>query len=788
LIRTPQENRITRLGKPFARTRRPRPCEEFPMTSVAKRGFSAALVFLAAGAAVAGPGDTPPKPSPSVALAASRNLADKEPPATMKRPVVDEYHGVKVTDDYRWLENWDDPSVKAWSEAQNAYARTVLDKLPQAAAVRERLTVLESGAGVAFQHLKWNEKAKVWFAQKVDPVKQQPLLVTLGDTGDNRSEKTLVDPNVLDRTGLTTIDWFVPSPDGKLVAVSLSTGGTESGDIHVYSVADAKEVGDVVPRAHGGTAGGSLAWASDSSGFYYTRYPRAGERPESDMDFWVQVYFHAMGTPTETDRYEVGKDFPKIAEIVLETSKDGNAVLASVQKGDGGEFMHFLKFGGDWQRITKWEDKVVQATLGDGVLYLVSRDHAPRGKVLRCELNDPRKITGNIIVPEDPSLSIATDFFANTGVTPVGTGFFVQYQAGGPSELRAFGADGKARGSIELPPVSSVNQVAEGPDGRAMVEVETFITPPAWYSLDASSLHPNPTALAQTTPAKLDGCEVVREFATSKDGTKVPISIIRPKSAASKIAAPGAKGDSPKLPTILWGYGGYGVSESPGFSPRRAVWLEQGGVFAIANIRGGGEFGEEWHLQGNLTKKQNVFDDFEAASRHLVGRYTDREHFGIMGGSNGGLLMGAAFTQHPELAKAVVSSVGIYDMLRVELSANGAFNVTEFGTVKDKDQFAALYAYSPYHHVKDGANYPDILFLTGANDPRVDPMQSRKMTARLQAAQGRNGTVLLRTSANAGHGVGSSLSERIEQNVDIYGFLFDRLGLQFGEKKSGHER
>ncbi len=237
-------------------------------------------------------------------------------------------------------------------------------------------------------------------------------------------------------------------------------------------------------------------------------------------------------------------------------------------------------------------------------------------------------------------------------------------------------------------------------------------------------------------------------MAVSKDGTRVPVNIVRRK----ELKLDGSN------PTILYGYGGYGISVSPRFSASRQLWLEQGGVFAVANIRGGGEFGEAWHRAGNLTKKQNVFDDFYAAAKHLIDAgYTSPDHLAILGGSNGGLLMGATMTQHPKICQAVVSHVGIYDMLRVELSPNGAFNVTEFGTVRDEPQFRALYAYSPYHHVKDGVAYPATLFLTGANDPRVDPMQSRKMTARLQAASP-DSVTLLRTNAEAGHGIGSSLA------------------------------
>jgi prolyl oligopeptidase len=263
----------------------------------------------------------------------------------------------------------------------------------------------------------------------------------------------------------------------------------------------------------------------------------------------------------------------------------------------------------------------------------------------------------------------------------------------------------------------------------------------------------------------------VRSFAISNDGTRVPLNIIRRK---------GAKLDGTN-PVLLNGYGGYGISQKPFFAGSQTrVWLDQGGVSAIANLRGGGEYGEEWHKQGNLTRKQNVFDDFIACAQYLVDqKYSSPARLAIIGGSNGGLLMGAAFTQRPDLFRAVVSFVGIYDMLRVELDPNGAFNVTEFGTVKDPEQLKALYAYSPYHHVKEETPYPAILFLTGENDHRVNPMESRKMTARLQAASSSDHPILLRTTASAGHGIGTALDERIEQGADLFSFLFDQLGINY---------
>lgn len=749
-----------------------------------------------------------------------------QPPVTYKSPTIDSYHGVSVTDDYRWLEDWSSPEVKAWSDAQNAYARSNLDKLACADAIRARLTELETGASPRHSALKW--RGGMLFAMKNDPTKQQPLLVVMPSASQPDRGHSLVDPNAIDPSGSTAIDWYVPSPDGKLVAVSMSRGGSESGDVHVFDVVSGKERGgnDVIPRAHGGTAGGSLAWTADSSGFYYTRYPREGERAPADMDSYVQVYQHTLGQPGASDSYVIGKEFVRIAEIVLETDPSGRWLLVSVQNGDGGEFEHhLLNPKGVWSKLDGFADKIVEANFGEGLLFMVSRKNAPRGKVLRLTLggDDASHTSADAeeIVPQGEG-SIATDFLSGAGIEAGRSRLYVLYQSGGPNELKVFDLGGKPAGQVPLPPVSSVNEIAHVGGDDMLVEIETFVSPPAWMSYDAGNGKLENTALFQTSPADLSGnFEVKREFATSKDGTKIPISIIRSKAVGKLIdshpknldeienivrdsgldpksvkveAEPGGGVHGPawrvslQVPTIVWGYGGYGVNEAPSFSPRRVVFLEQGGVYAIANIRGGGEYGEEWHRAGNLTNKQNVFDDFYAAASSMIDRgYTTKDHLAIMGGSNGGLLMGAVFTQHPDLCKAVVSSVGIYDMLRVELSPNGAFNVTEFGSVKDKAQFEALYAYSPFHHVRDGTRYPSILMLTGANDPRVDPMNSRKMIARLQAADPR-GTFLLRTSANAGHGVGSSLHERIEQSVDIYAFLMSQLGMNYAPLSQGAGR
>jgi prolyl oligopeptidase len=331
-----------------------------------------------------------------------------------------------------------------------------------------------------------------------------------------------------------------------------------------------------------------------------------------------------------------------------------------------------------------------------------------------------------------------------------------------------FDLAGRPQPRLELPPVSAVRGLVPIGGQEVLYRVESFVEPAAWVRLDASTGQSRPTALRQTSPVDSSGWEIRREHATSRDGTRVPLNIIMPRG----IALDGSH------PLIANGYGGYGVNLEPRFRPMNELYLGHGVIYVIANLRGGGELGESWHTQGSLTQKQNVFDDFAAVLQHLIDRgYTSRDRLGVIGGSNGGLLMGATLTQHPELVRAVVSLVGIYDMLRVELSPNGAFNVTEFGTVQDEAQFRALYAYSPYHRVRDGVAYPATLFATGANDPRVEPWHSRKMTARLQAAQGGEAPILLRTSDTSGHGMGTALSEQIEEQTDILAFLFAHLGV-----------
>ncbi len=703
---------------------------------------------------------------PQLWVAAQTSSGKPDYPATAKRPVTSEYFGVKVTEDYRWLENGQDPEVRAWVDAQNQLSHRILSAYPAQESIKKYLKQLYSQTSSTYYSLQ--KKGNVLFAMKDQPPKEQPFLVTIKSPDDTSSVQVIVDPNQLDSTGGTAIDFYVPSHDGRLVAVSLSKGGSEDGSIHIFDIATRRELPDIIPHVNFPTAGGSVAWNADNSGLYYTRYPTEGERGPADIHFFQQVYFHKLGTPISTDAYQVGKEFPRIAEVALQSSDDGKYVLATVSNGDGGEYAHFLEDpAGKWSQITQFSDKISAAKFGlNQSLYLLSRKDAPKGKILQMPLTITELAKTKVVIPESDE--------AINEFLPTADRLYVVDMVGGPSHIRTFSLDGKELPAPATEPISSIGSLTWTGGDELLFEQQSYIHPPAWYRYSPSTPAPVKTGMAQKGAVNFDDTEVLREMVTSKDGTKVPINILRRK---------GTKLDGSN-PVVLYGYGGYNISQTPHFSIRPRIWLDQGGVYAIANIRGGGEFGDQWHQEGSLTHKQNVFDDFAACAKYLIDTgYTSPAHLAIMGGSNGGLLMGAALTQYPELFRAVVSFVGIYDMLRVELFPNGEFNTTEFGTVKNKAEFKALYAYSPYHHVVNGAKYPAVLFMTGENDGRVDPANSRKMTARLQAAAGSSYPILLRQSSTSGHGIGTSFSEQIEQDGDVFSFLFTQLGIQYQSPK-----
>lgn len=678
---------------------------------------------------------------------------------------TDTYHGVTVSDPYRWLEQGDDPAVKAWVAAQNARSRAFLDGVPSRPAIAAELKRIEQAFSIADTGI--TEAGGRLFAFTYFPGAQQPQVSTLALSGDPATRRAVLDPLKLSADGSTAIDWFEPSPDGRIIAVSLSKNGSEDGTLHLYDVDSGRELEAPIAHVQFPTGGGSLAWAADGRGFWYTRYP-GDSAPEADRHFNQQAYYHRLGSDAAQDPLVLAtKDgLPRTAEIFLSNPNGASTALASVQLGDGGEWQHFLLTPTGAQLAIPYDAKVKAATLDrDGTIYAISVRGALNGTLQRYA---PGAAAATTLLPEGKT-ALVTDR-VNQAIVVSGDRLYVAAIDGGPTVITSLGKDGRGARTLDIPAVSSASNMVAMPGGDLLYRIRGYTVPSRsllWKPALGRSVE---TPLKVTSPLDMSDFKVERVFATSKDGTKIPVTLIARASAPR----------NGTTPTLLYGYGGYGVNLSPGYlNPLAYMILKAGGAYAIANIRGGGEYGERWHQQGMLTNKQNVFDDFAAAAEWLkANRVTATDRLAIMGGSNGGLLMGATLTQHPAIAKAVVSEVGIYDMLRVELDPNGSFNVTEFGTVKDPAQFRALYAYSPLHHVRSGVQYPAVFMATGDNDGRVNPLHSRKFTAALQAS-GSSAPVYLRTSAKAGHGQGSSLDESIALEADVGAFLFDQLGLRW---------
>lgn len=699
----------------------------------------------------------------SACVAAAQTASSPVPPATPKRPVVDTYYDVRVTDNYRWLEDGSSPEVRQWVAEQNGFTAALMDKLPQRdpilAYLKQRMN-----AGHTLYHVFQVRNGRL-FALRSDPGQAGPKLVIFRSPEDKASERPILDTTTFQPGKVFQVDWYSISPDGKLAGMALSTGGSEDASLYVIDIATGKQVGDTVPRINFATGGGSMAWNADSSGFWYTRYPQGSERPADDMNFYQQVYFHKLGTPASEDRYVLGKDFPRIAETVLTLSPDSSHVLITVANGDGGEYEEFvLGPDGTPQQMTHFSDKISMAVFGtDNSLWLLSHKNSDKGELWHLPAGDSRLADAKLVVKATDA-SIEGDGADPGYIFVASSKLYATVINGGPEEIRAYTLDGTRLPDVPLPKVASVTALVPDGSDAFLFFAQTFTTPAQSYRYDGKI-----TALPfrQETDVDLSDIAVERAFATSKDGTRVPMTILMPK---------GTKLDGTN-PALITGYGGYDISTTPRFYGDR-LWFDHGGIVAITNIRGGGEYGESWHMGGNLTHKQNVFDDFAACAEYLVSHhYTSPEHLAAEGGSNGGLLMGAEITQHPNLFRAVVSYVGIYDMLRTELDPNGTFNITEYGTVKVPEQFRALYAYSPYHHVVAGTNYPAVLMITGDNDHRVNPAHSRRMTAELQAATSSGLPILLLTNANAGHGISTNVNEALLEEADAMAFVFAELGI-----------
>jgi prolyl oligopeptidase len=696
----------------------------------------------------------PTTADPAVATPTPTPARSDGPPATRREDVRDTYHGVVVEDPYRWLET-PSPEVDRWIAAQTAYAETAIAASPDLATLREEFAAI------------YRVFATLWgpfmaggpnlFAVQRPTGKEHGLIVLVPDPAKPETATVVYDPNAIQDAA---IDWFVPSPDGEMVAIAVFTGGTEASDLHVVDKSG-KEL-EIVPNVSRATASGSVAWTHDGKGFYYTRYPVKGEGHDDALNNWQEVWFHARGTPVTSDRRELGPELTKISQVRL-FANARDRVLAVVQNGDSGPMRYFVRGPKGWRVVADWDDTIAMITMGArDDLWLVSKKNAPRGKVLHMPI-DGTLAKATTVIAEGTD-AVDPDFYEDRGVIDTGDRIYVPYQVGGPNEWRGFARTGGTGTRLPMPPLSETDMPVAW-RGSLITGAATYTTPFTWYRVTKGKAE-RLDAISRKSIVDLSGFEVIRETATSKDGTKIPYTVIARKGAAR----------DGSMRCYATGYGGFNISLVPNFVEWAGPLLSRDVCIAIANLRGGGEFGEEWHASGMLTKKQNVFDDFIAVVDDLVAKkITARDRVAIEGGSNGGLLIGAVIDQRPDIAKAAVIHVGVLDSLRYELSPNGATNTAEYGTVKDAAQFAALRAYSPVHNVKPHTHYPATFLLTGKNDGRVPPGFTYKMTAALQAAQLGDAPILLRVAGAAGHGAGTAVSERIEQGALVDAFVLAQL-------------
>jgi prolyl oligopeptidase len=689
---------------------------------------------------------------PALALVASvaAYAGDGKPPASPTRPAASTLHDVTVNDPYRWLENAQDPAVQAWIKAQNEHTEAVLAAMPDGKAMTERVQQLAITSTTRSSPLLAG--GTLFYMQETPPQPQPQLMAQAWPDGKAR---VLVDLNAGD--GSTAITGYWPSPTGRYLAYGTAEGGSELTTLHVLDVTTGKVLSDALPYAGGGTTPQDVAWDADEHGFVYVRFPLPPSGTKV-RQFDAALVHHVLGQASRADEVVFGKSYSKVAEYRLLASPGARqlAVLANI--GDGGSAEVYLRQGAAWKKVLGQEANVRNAAWVGQRLLVTSFADAPRGKLLAVDAQG--KVT-TVVTQREGALQ---------NIAPIADGFLVTRSWGPDWWAEQYDAQGRRVRRLPLPAhdITIEGIAAEQGQDHALITYGGWTLPARWADYDAKSGSLR-TVFEVKPAADYSKVEVHRIDGTSKDGTKIPVTVL---------SMPGITPDGQR-PTILYSYGGYDIPITPHFIGPELAWLERGGVLAFANIRGGNEYGQDWHAQGQKLHKQNVFDDFHAAALALFGtHWTDRKHLGILGESNGGLLMGASLVQHPDDYRAVVAMVGIYDVIRHETHfTNGAYNVSEFGTVNDPAQFKATLAYSPLQNVKPHTAYPAVLMTTGANDPRVAPWQSRKFTAALQNATTSDQPILLLTRMNAGHGIGAPFSQRVGNTAIMLTFFAQELGL-----------
>jgi prolyl oligopeptidase len=674
-------------------------------------------------------------------------------PPSAREDVVDTWHGEKITDPYRWLEGSSE-RIRAWTDAQNARTHGLLDALParKAFAVRLRELLSVGLLGTPKPAGKW-----IFHTRREGTQKQAVLYVRQGIGGKDRA---LIDLNALDATGLTALDWWYPSSDGAFVAYGLSHGGDELSTLHVVEVGSGSDCGETIPH----TQRSSVAWSDD--GFYYTVHPAPGTVPAGDEHYHRRIRYHRLGDDPAHDELVFGEGRPKEDILVVQTSPDGRWVMAESFRGWVQSDVYLLDRrdpAKKWTTVVAGEEGLTTGLLTNDAVWLRTNLGALNYVVVRASLDSPGRESWKVVVPEtDQAIELFDVSRDRVAVVRL---------ASATSRVSLWTHDGMHAADVALPGLGTVSGLNADVTGELITLMyESFTSPAAAYAVTRDGSLKEIVRLA--TPRGLDPDSLVVEQTSyaSKDGTTVTMFLVHRRDVRPT-------GD---VPTVLSGYGGFNISRTPGYFPGVAAWVEAGGLFALPNLRGGGEYGERWHRDGMLERKQNVFDDFHAAAEALVSQqWTSAKRLGISGGSNGGLLTGAAVTQRPELFAAVYCAVPLLDMLRYQNFLIARFWIAEYGTAEDATQYRWLRAYSPYHRVREGVRYPAVLFTTAEGDSRVDPMHARKMAALMQAvtAEDPNAVVLLRVESDAGHGVGKPLEKQVDDLADQYSFFAWRLGL-----------
>jgi prolyl oligopeptidase len=704
------------------------------------------------------------------ALASNAALPLEPPPVAPVRPVTDTYFGTEVVDNYRYMENLDDPQVQAWMKAQSDYTNALLDRLPGRAALLARIHALNNTDLARRGIIRRGER---YFYRRVEPGAQQPKLYYRD--GLQGEEHLLLDPATLGTGGTThyALDFYTPSWDGRYVAYGLSAGGSEDSVLRVLEVPSGRILEDAIDRSSNSV----VAWRPDNKSFFYLRYAkRTPDLRAADRLYNARTFLHTLAERVngEGDPVVFGRgvdsrlDVPEGQVTFIVVSPDSPFALAVANhNADVNPSTLFVaplsSVNGPrtpWHRIAEVEDGVTQFSLRGNQLYFLSQHGAARFRLLRTSLTHPDIAHAEVIVPEGQG--VLTNFAIAADA------LYLRERAGAVSHLLQVSWDGKRTHALPLPFEGSLQGPTTDPrEPGALFSIQGWVQPARVYSYDPATDAATDTGLIPPSSLDVSQLQVEEVFAVSYDGTRIPLSIVHRQ---------GLKLDA-SHPTIISGYGSYGQSLEPVFSPTSLAWLERGNVLAVAHIRGGGEYGEGWHLAGFKRTKLNTVLDFVACAEYLVDQqYTASKYLIARGGSAGGITVGGAMTWRPHLFSVILDQVGLSDTLRVELTPNGPPNISEFGSVQTEDGFHALYAMGPYFHVRDGTAYPAVLFTTGANDPRVAPWESAKMAARVQAATRSGRPVLLRVDYDAGHGMGSMARQYETEIADLWSFALWQTG------------